>query len=182
MKKVYLLKLSTEEEKTEMIINQFIEGVSRNAVINWLTNLIRPLDSNKFMLVGEVEGASEEPTTPGIGVKVVRGSQNMKETEKILNSALMELEMDEEEPKSFLSIFNPIENMYIILFEYKAIEDHTMLYIRPNPADPVMGSRYLTKELEDISELDPECVPYDTVMTFNQENIIFLYYNDNIAP
>ena len=112
MKKVYLLKLSTEEEKTEMIINQFIEGISRNTVINWLTNLIRPLDSNKFMLVGEVEGASDEPTTPGIGVKVVRGSQNMKETEKILNSALMEMEMDEEEPKSFLSIFNPIENMW----------------------------------------------------------------------
>lgn len=170
MKQVYLIPMSLNEKDNEDKINEAILKIGKDSSVNWLTNLIKSLDADKYMLVAEKED-SEGTLTPQIGVKVIRGSQNMATTEKIINDTLLELELDE---KSFISISRPSEYMYIILFEYKAGKNPRVKIIK-NPADAFIGSRNISTILQNLDE-DEEwgLQPYDSFM-IDKDNMIMLF-------
>ena len=105
MKQVFLIPMSLDEKTTEDKINEAIYMIGKDISVTWLTELIKPLDDSKYMLVAEKE-ETKGTETPTIGVKVIRGSQDMLKTEKIINDTLAEMKTDEDEPKSFISICN----------------------------------------------------------------------------
>lgn len=173
MKQVFLIPMSLNEKTTEDKINEAIYMIGKDSSITWLTNLIKPLDDSKYMLIGEKEEGSGT-ATPVIGVKVIRGSQNMRQTEKIINDALAEMDEDTESPKSFISISHPSEFMYIILFSYGA-GNVPRVKIMPNPADPMKGSRQLSAIFQNLDENDDWGLsPYDSFM-LDENNIIVLF-------
>lgn len=173
MKQVFLISMSLDEKTTEDKINEAIYMIGKNTSVTWLTELIKPLDDSKYMLVAEKE-ETKGTETPTIGVKVIRGSQDMLKTEKIINDTLTEMETDEDEPKSFISISHPSEFMYIILFEYKA-GTNPRVKIVPNPVDPMSGSRKLSALLERLDEDDEWGLqPYDSFM-LDENNLIILF-------
>ena len=172
MKKVFLVEMSTDEMDNELLINRFIYDIGRRNTVTWLTNLIHPLNADKYMLVAEVDKVTSDTVlTPEIGVKIVRGSQDMSETEDILNEALDELKMSD---RTFLSISNPIEYMYILLYENASTDLHTHVHVLPKPVDCYSGSRYLSNRLQHIEkDNDGELQPYDIVML--KEHMLMLY-------
>ena len=95
-------------------------------------------------------------------------------TEKIINDTLAEMETDEDEPKSFISISRPSEFMYIILFEYKAGTNPRVKIIN-NPADPYIGSRRMNTLFETLDNDDTWGLePYDSFM-IDKENLMILF-------
>ena len=173
MKQVFLISMSLDEKTTEDRINEAIYMIGKDSSVTWLTDLIKPLDDSKYMLVAEKE-ETKGTETPTIGVKVIRGSQDMLKTEKIINDTLAEMETDEDEPKSFISISRPSEFMYIILFEYKA-GTNPRVKIVSNPADPYIGSRKLSTFLKKLDEDDEWGLqPYDSFM-LDENNLIILF-------
>lgn len=174
MKKVYLVKMSLDsEQETERILNEAIKKYS-GPNVTWLPELSKPLDSDKFMLVADVD--SEVGDGPSmIGVKVIRGSQDMKETEEIINTELLKMDMDNSLPKSFYSISHPSEFSYIVLYECKSSDSSVRVLITSNPADAYAGSIRLTKELNDIEEREElDFQPYDSFM-IDKENLMILF-------
>ena len=170
MKQVYLIPMSLNEKDNENKINEAIQKIGKDSSITWLANLIKSLDEDKYMLVAEKE-EGEGTLTPEIGVKVIRGSQDMLKTEKIINKTLLELELEE---KSFISISRPSEFMYIILFEYKAGKNPRVKIVK-NPADPYIGSRNLSMILQNLDNDDEWGLqPYDNFM-IDDDNMIILF-------
>ena len=173
MKQVFLIPMSLDEKTTQDRINEAIYMIGKNNSVTWLANLIKSLDDSKYMLAVEKEETTGTET-PEIGVKVIRGSQDMTITEKIINDTLAEMETDEDEPKSFISISRPSEFMYIILFEYKA-GTNPRVKIVPNPADAYIGSRKLTDFFERLDEDDSwDLEPYDSFM-LDDKNLSILF-------
>ena len=173
MKQVFLIPMSLDEKITEDKINEAIYMIGKDISVTWLTELIKPLDGSKYILVAEKE-ESTGTETPTIGVKVIHGSQDMLKTEKIINDTLAEMETDEDEPKSFISISHPSEFMYIILLEYKA-GTNPRVKIVPNPADPMSGSRKIStflKKLDNDEEWGLQ--PYNSFM-LDSKNMIILF-------
>lgn len=84
MKQVFLVPMSLDEKTTEDRINEAIYMIGKNNSVTWLANLIKSLDDSKYMLAVEKEETTGTET-PEIGVKVIRGSQDMIITEKIIN-------------------------------------------------------------------------------------------------
>jgi hypothetical protein len=173
MKQVYLVPMSLNEKDNEEKINEAILKIGKDNAVTWLAGLIKALDANKYMLVAEKED-SKGTDTPEIGVKVIRGSQDMRKTEDIINDTLLEMEIAEDEPKSFISICHPSEYMYIILFEYKAAKNPRVKIVK-NPANPVSGSRSLSMILQLLDEDDKWGLqPYDSFM-LDDNNMIILF-------
>ena len=147
MKQVYLIPMSRYEDENEKVINDAIYRIGKDSSVTWLADLIKALDDSKYMLVADKEETTGSET-PEIGVRVIRGSQNMLKTEEIINEELKKMDEDN---KSFISICHPSEFMYIILFEYKA-GTNPRVKIVPNPADAYIGSRKLTDFFERLDE------------------------------
>lgn len=170
MKQVYLIPMSRYEDENEKVINDAIYRIGKDSSVTWLADLIKALDDSKYMLVADKEETSGSET-PEIGVRVIRGSQNMLKTEEIINEELKEMD---EDSKSFISICHPSEFMYIILFEYKA-GTNPRVKIVPNPADAYIGSRKLTDFFERLDEDDSwDLEPYDSFM-LDDKNLIILF-------
>lgn len=170
MKQVYLIPMSRNEKDNERTINEAIYKIGKDSSVTWLGDLIKALDDSKYMLVAEKENATGTET-PEIGVRVIRGSQNMVKTEEIINEELKQMELDE---KSFISICRPSEYTYIILFEYKA-GTNPRVKIIPNPADPYAGSRKLSAFFEMLDKDDNWGLePYDSFM-LDDKNMIILF-------
>ena len=170
MKQVFLIPMSLNEKDNEDRINEAIYKISKDNSVTWLADLIKALDSDKYMLVADKE-ETKGTETPEIGVKVIQGSQNMSKTEEIINDALREMEFEE---KSFISLSHPAEHMYIILFEYKAATNPRVKIVN-NPADPYIGSRNLSTILQTLDEDDSWGLePYDSFM-LNKDNMIILF-------
>lgn len=170
MKQVYLIPMSRYEDENEKVINDAIYRIGKDSSVTWLTDLIKALDDSKYMLVADKEETTGSET-PEIGVRVIRGSQNMLKTEEIINEELKEMD---EDSKSFISICHPSEFMYIILFEYKA-GTNPRVKIVPNPADAYIGSRKLTDFFERLDEDDSwDLEPYDSFM-LDDKNLIILF-------
>lgn len=170
MKQVYLIPMSRYEDENEKVINDAIYRIGKDSSVTWLADLIKALDDSKYMLVADKEETTGSET-PEIGVRVIRGSQNMLKTEEIINEELKEMDEDN---KSFISICHPSEFMYIILFEYKA-GTNPRVKIVPNPADAYIGSRKLTDFFERLDEDDSwDLEPYDSFM-LDDKNLIILF-------
>jgi len=170
MKQVYLIPMSRYEDENEKVINDAIYRIGKDSSVTWLADLIKALDDSKYMLVADKEETAGSET-PEIGVRVIRGSQNMLKTEEIINEELKEMDEDN---KSFISICHPSEFMYIILFEYKA-GTNPRVKIVPNPADAYIGSRKLTDFFERLDEDDSWGLePYDSFM-LDDKNLIILF-------
>lgn len=170
MKQVYLIPMSRYEDENEKVINDAIYRIGKDSSVTWLADLIKALDDSKYMLVADKEETSGSET-PEIGVRVIRGSQNMLKTEEIINE---ELKAMDEDSKSFISICHPSEFMYIILFEYKA-GTNPRVKIVPNPADAYIGSRKLTDFFERLDKDDSWGLePYDSFM-LDDKNLIILF-------
>ena len=170
MKQVYLIPMSSYEDENEKVINDAIYRIGKDSSVTWLADLIKALDDSKYMLVADKEETTGSET-PEIGVRVIRGSQNMLKTEEIINEELKEMDEDN---KSFISICHPSEFMYIILFEYKA-GTNPRIKIVPNPADAYIGSRKLTDFFERLDEDDSwDLEPYDSFM-LDDKNLIILF-------
>ena len=170
MKQVFLIPMSLNEKDNEDRINKAIYKIGKDNSVTWLADLIKALDSDKYMLVADKE-ETKGTETPEIGVKVIQGSQNMSKTEEIINDALREMEFEE---KSFISICHPAEHMYIILFEYKAGTNPRVKIVN-NPADPYIGSRNLSTILQSLDEDDSWGLePYDSFM-LDKDNMIILF-------
>ena len=170
MKQVYLIPMSRYEDENEKVINDAIYRIGKDSSVTWLADLIKALDDSKYMLVADKEETSGSETLE-IGVRVIRGSQNMLKTEEIINEELKEMD---EDSKSFISICHPSEFMYIILFEYKA-GTNPRVKIVPNPADAYIGSRKLTDFFERLDEDDSwDLEPYDSFM-LDDKNLIILF-------
>ena len=170
MKQVFLIPMSLNEKDNEDRINKAIYKIGKDNSVTWLADLIKALDSDKYMLVADKED-TKGTETPEIGVKVIRGSQNIAKTEEIINDTLREMEFEE---KSFISICHPAEHMYIILFEYKA-DTNPRVKIIKNPADPYIGSRNLSTILQTLDEDDSWGLePYDSFM-LDKDNMIILF-------
>lgn len=170
MKQVYLIPMSRYENENEKVINDAIYRIGKDSSVTWLADLIKALDDSKYMLVADKEETAGSET-PEIGVRVIRGSQNMLKTEEIINE---ELKAMDEDSKSFISICHPSEFMYIILFEYKA-GTNPRVKIVPNPADAYIGSRKLTDFFERLDKDDSwDLEPYDSFM-LDDKNLIILF-------
>ena len=170
MKQVYLIPMSRYEDENEKVINDAIYRIGKDSSVTWLADLIKALDDSKYMLVADKEETTGSET-PEIGVRVIRGSQNMLKTEEIINEELKKMDEDN---KSFISICHPSEFMYIILFEYKA-GTNPRVKIVPNPADAYIGSRKLTDFFERLDEDDSWGLePYDSFM-LDDKNLIILF-------
>lgn len=170
MKQVYLIPMSRYEDENEKVINDAIYRIGKDSSVTWLADLIKALDDSKYMLVADKE-ETVGSETPEIGVRVIRGSQNMLKTEEIINEELKKMD---EDSKSFISICHPSEFMYIILFEYKA-GTNPRVKIVPNPADAYIGSRKLTDFFERLDEDDSwDLEPYDSFM-LDDKNLIILF-------
>ena len=170
MKQVYLIPMSRYEDENEKVINDAIYRIGKDSSVTWLADLIKALDDSKYMLVADKEETSGSETLE-IGVRVIRGSQNMLKTEEIINEELKKMD---EDSKSFISICHPSEFMYIILFEYKA-GTNPRVKIVPNPADAYIGSRKLTDFFERLDEDDSwDLEPYDSFM-LDDKNLIILF-------
>lgn len=170
MKQVYLIPMSRYEDENEKVINDAIYRIGKDSSVTWLADLIKALDDSKYMLVADKE-ETVGSETPEIGVRVIRGSQNMLKTEEIINEELKKMD---EDSKSFISICHPSEFMYIILFEYKA-GTNPRVKIIPNPADAYIGSRKLTDFFERLDEDDSwDLEPYDSFM-LDDKNLIILF-------
>lgn len=170
MKQVYLIPMSRYEDENEKVINDAIYRIGKDSSVTWLADLIKALDDSKYMLVADKE-ETVGSETPEIGVRVIRGSQNMLKTEEIINEELKKMD---EDSKSFISICHPSEFMYIILFEYKA-GTNPRVKIVPNPADAYIGSRKLTDFFERLDEDDSWGLePYDSFM-LDDKNLIILF-------
>lgn len=171
MKQVFLIPMSSIEKTTEDKINEAIYKIGKNSDVTWLTNLIKPLDDSKYMLVGEVEETTGTET-PDIGVKVIRGSQDIIKTEQIINDVL--LEMDKDKDKTFIAISHPSEFMYIILYECKAGKNPRVKIVS-DPTDPYIGSRRLSTMLQKLDEDESWGLqPYDSFM-IDEKNLIILF-------
>lgn len=171
MKQVFLIPMSSIEKTTEDKINEAIYKIGKNSDVTWLTDLIKPLDDSKYMLVGEVEETTGTET-PDIGVKVIRGSQDITKTEQIINDTL--LEMDKDKDKTFIAISHPSEFMYIILYECKAGKNPRVKIVS-DPADPYIGSRRLSTMLHKLDEDESWGLqPYDSFM-IDEKNLIILF-------
>lgn len=171
MKQVFLIPISSIEKTTEDKINEAIYKIGKNSNVTWLTDLIKPLDDSKYMLVGEVEETAGTET-PDIGVKVIRGSQDIIKTEQIINDVL--LEMDKDKDKTFIAISHPSEFMYIILYECKAGKNPRVKIVS-DPADPYIGSRRLSTMLQKLDEDESWGLqPYDSFM-IDEKNLIILF-------
>lgn len=171
MKQVFLIPISSIEKTTEDKINEAIYKIGKNSDVTWLTDLIKPLDDSKYMLVGEVEETAGTET-PDIGVKVIRGSQDIIKTEQIINDVL--LEMDKDKDKTFIAISHPSEFMYIILYECKAGKNPRVKIVS-DPADPYIGSRRLSTMLQKLDEDESWGLqPYDSFM-IDEKNLIILF-------
>lgn len=172
MKQVFFIPISSDIDN-EVNINQAIYKIGKESSVTWFTNLIKAVDDNKYMLVVDKEKSSgiEEPE---IGVKVIRGSQNMYTTQEMINDALKEMEFNEQ---TFISISRPYEYMYILLFEYRACRHNPRVKIIPNPADPYNGSRKLTGYLQGLDKDDEWGLqPYDSCV-LDPENI-FMFFSE----
>lgn len=170
MKQVFLIPMSLNEKDNEDRINEAIYKIGKDNSVTWLADLIKALDSDKYMLIADKEDV-KGTETPEIGVKVIRGSQNMSKTEQIINDTLKEMEFEE---KSFISLSHPAEHMYIILFEYKAGTNPRVKIVN-NPADPYIGSRTLSTILQTLDEDDSWGLePYDSFM-LDKDNMIILF-------
>ena len=170
MKQVYLIPMSRYEDENEKVINDAIYRIGKDSSVTWLADLIKALDDSKYMLVADKEETTGSET-PEIGVRVIRGSQNMLKTEEITNDGLKKMD---DARKSFISICHPSEFMYIILFEYKA-GTNPRVKIVPNPADAYIGSRKLTDFFERLDEDDSwDLEPYDSFM-LDDKNLIILF-------
>ena len=171
MKQVFLIPMSSIEKTTEDKINEAIYKIGKDSDVTWLTDLIKPLDDSKYMLVGEVEETAGTET-PDIGVKVIRGSQDITKTEQIINDIL--LEMDKDKDKTFIAISHPSEFMYIILYKCKAGKNPRVKIIS-NPADPYIGSRRISTMLQKLDEDESWGLqPYDSFM-IDEKNLIILF-------
>jgi hypothetical protein len=171
MKQVYYVPMSSRERHIEDSINEAIGTFERAYKVEWLTNLIKAPDDNKFMLVFEREDGAGS-NSPAIGVKVIQGSQNKLTTEDMLNNAFKELELDED--KNFISLFHPAEFVYIILYENKAGK-FPRVKIIPNPVDPNNGARQITTLLNILDEDENWGLqPYDSFM-LDKTNMIMLF-------
>lgn len=172
MKQVFYIPMSANVVDIEKEINYAITKLEHDFKLEWLTELIKAPDASKYMLVFEKsEGAGS--ATPSIGVRVIQGSQDMLKTEEIINNALKELELDED--KDFISICNPAEFVYIILYENKGGE-FPRVKIIPNPADPKAASRKMSMFLQQLDD-DPdwELQPYDSFMLNKNHNMMILF-------
>ena len=175
-KNVYLVEMSLDEKTNEDKINEAIYKIGKDHDTTWLTDLIKPLGNDKYMLVADTEDTAGSET-PDIGVKVIRGFYDKVQTENLINDTLKEMEADEDEPKHFLAISHPTEYMYIILFEYSA-DTNPRVKIIPAPESPTEGARRISYLLQTLDKdatwgLDP----YDSFM-LDENNMIILFDRD----
>lgn len=171
MKLVNYVPCSKEALRTEQKINENIAFFERSGVCTWLTNLIKPVDSEKYMLVLEKEeGAGSQ--FPSIGVRVIETSENISKTEDMINDTFKEMELDED--KNFVSIARLSEFIYIILYENEAGIFPRAKIIK-NPVDPYSGSTqmsFMLQELDDDETWDLQ--PFDSFM-IDKENMLMLF-------
>jgi hypothetical protein len=172
MKQVFYVPMSANTTDNEKEINFAITKLEHDFKLEWLTDLIKATDANKYMLVYEKSEGSGS-ASPSIGVKVIQGSQDMVKTEKIINDALLEMELDED--KNFLSICNPAEFMYIILYENKS-GNLPRVKIINNPSDVKAASRRISMFLQQLDD-DPEwkLEPFDSFMLNKNHNMMILF-------
>jgi hypothetical protein len=169
---VYYVPISPKAHITESNINDIISKMERAYQVEWIVELIKPVDADKYMLVGEkLDGSGT--LSPSIGVKVIELSQDKAKTEEMINNTFKEMELDGD--KNFLSISHPSEFVYIILYENKA-GDFPRVKIIPNPTDPLAGSQNATFFFQALDE-DEEwngLQPFDSFM-LDKESMIVLF-------
>lgn len=175
MKQVFYIPISANVIDIEKEINNAIANLELKFKLEWLTELIKAPDASKYMLVfDKTDGAGS--SSPSIGVRVIQGSQDRIKTEEIINNALKELELDED--KNFLSISNPAEFVYIILYENTAGE-FPRVKIIPNPPDPKAGSKNVSMLLQMLDDdLDWGLTPYDSIMLNKNYDMMILFKED----
>ena len=66
MKQVFLISMSLDEKTTEDKINEAIYMIGKDISVTWLTELIKPLDGSKYMLVAEKEESTSVSFSPNI--------------------------------------------------------------------------------------------------------------------
>ena len=171
MKLVSYVPCSKKALLTEQKINEYISHFERNGVCTWLTNLIKVVDSEKYMLVLDREdGAGSQ--SPAIGVRVIETSEDTSKTEEIINDTFREMELDED--KNFVSISRLSEFIYIILYENKA-GTFPRAKIFKNPIDPLAGSTSMSFTLQTLDDDDQwDLQPFDSFM-IDKENMIMLF-------
>lgn len=168
MLKCRFIPLSKNPKDTEIIVNDNIFVIEHNSKCEYNVSMCKPTDDNKFMLVYDEE-VGPGVASPSIGIRCVKTSENYVETEALINDAL--IEMSEEGDKSFVSIWHPVDNYYIILFEYKA---GTFPFVKINPVGvvPSNASYFISKQFEIMKE-ESNLIPYANFMV-DKDHMMFL--------
>jgi hypothetical protein len=171
MKLVCYVPCSKDALLTEEKINNHIAHFELHGVCTWLTNLIKPVDSEKYMLVLEREDGAGT-LSPAIGVRVIETSENTSKTEDMINDTFKEMELDED--KNFISIARLSEFIYIILYENKA-GTFPRAKIFKNHVDPHAGSTDMSFTLQTLDDDDQWGLqPFDSFM-IDKENMLMLF-------
>lgn len=173
-KKVILVPLSLDKpDLIENDINKAIYDLNKQYAVTWYIALTKAVDANKYMIVTDIDEDSTGTVSPDIGVKVVIGSSDMSMTESIINQTLLEMSVDECHPKSFISISRASDFVYIILYENKENNGFPRVKIIGNPAEPGVGSGWMSAKLEE-QDNDWDLQLYDSVVL--DDNYIMMLY------
>ncbi len=171
MKYVKYVKISQDCLKTQHIINDEIQKIAYSSNVTFLTDLCKASDPYKYMLVYEKK-LGLGTVNPTIGVKVVKGSENMQETEDRINSVFEYLRNRSD--LNFISISHPSEFMYIILFEYVS-GSFPVAKIIPVIGDAFNASISITDFLQELDEDESFGLePYDS-FNINKDNMLMLF-------
>jgi hypothetical protein len=139
----FYVPMSAREKHIEDDINNAIKQLEEAypTKIGWCVDSFAAPDGNKFMLSYHLL-SDEDEREPGDSfdsckVKVVKGSQDMKMTEKLLNEALSELD---DGNNKFYHLYHPSEFIYIILYSEDDGNYIPRVKIIPNPVSPNQGN------------------------------------------
>lgn len=145
MKRSIFIPMSKDNTiKTERTINKILSEYQA------MPDLCTATDPYKYMVVYD-DTISHDNMIPDLGVRIVKGSEDFNKTEKKLNKVMEELRLDDN--KAFISICNPSDFIYIILYQYKA-GYFPIISIVPIIGDLRSAQKYLDKKFEEYDELE----------------------------
>lgn len=171
MKETKFVKLSKDTLESQRLINQAIFDIDTSINAEFLVDLCKPVDSYTYMLVYE-HSLGLASTTPSIGVKVFKVSENVTKAEHQINEVLSILRNRGD--LNFISISQLDDLTYIILFEYRD-GVFPCVKIFPFIRDTISAKAYLDKELQELDDNEYFGLqPYDMFM-INPENMLILF-------
>lgn len=169
MKCVRIIPLSAKPQDNQININKIMFELEHNNDITYIPQLCKGMDPYKFMLTYDYNENGVGVASPSFGVRVVEGSEDIKETESRINCAMRDLLAKGN--RSFVNISRVSEFIYIILFEYKSGQ-FPIVRIRNSIYDCNNSSVYLSRALQDWEE-NEGMVPYFFI-NIDSEHIMYL--------